>query len=184
MITVVSDASFHMITLQAQTLTWLNTQGDSPSDLCAHGTVLFVIDGLEFVTPTDEWTLSATAIYLLRTLEQDHTPDNQVGEHIFPCCGNSMYDVEDSKDVLIVGCQNGIDVSVVHRDGLVVVTSVDGDFRSVSESEWIEAVLRFSREVRSFYDSSAPKEPFDELQQAGFEKMMAEWDRRHPRSAS
>lgn len=171
-----------MITLQAKTLTWLNTLEDCPSDLCAHGRAQFVIDDLEFVAPTDEWTLSAAAIYLLRTLERDHTPDDQVGGHMFPCCGHGIFDAEDSPDVIITGCCNGIDFSVVHHDGLVTITRADGESRSKLESEWADAVYEFSNAVRQFYDLSAPKEPFDELQRKGFDKMMAEWDRRHPRS--
>ena len=173
----------HMITLHAQTLTWLNTLEDCPSDLCAHGKVHFAIDEVEFVTPSDgEWTLSAAAIYMLRTLERDHTPDNRVGEHMFPCCGRAMYDVEDSADVLIIECCNGVDFSVVHSDGRVTITSADGESGSVTESEWANAVHHFSDTVRQFYDSSAAKQPSDDHERKGFEKMMKEWDRHHPRS--
>lgn len=36
------------------------------------------------------WTLSAMAMHLLRTLEQDHEPENLVGEHLIPCCGHHI----------------------------------------------------------------------------------------------
>ena len=88
-----------MITLQATSLTWLNTEEDCPTDLCAHGKVHFAIDDIEFVAPAEEWTLSAAAIYLLRTLERDHTPANRVGDHLFPCCGHTIYADE--------GCEDG-----------------------------------------------------------------------------
>ncbi len=173
-----------MIKLHAQSLTWLNTTEDCPVDLCAHGTVYFAIDDLEFVVPGDgEWTLSASAIYLLRTLERDHTSIDQVGEHLFPCCGNGMYDVEESANVVIVGCCNGVDLSVVHRDCLVTITSAARESRSVTELQWANAVYHFSKSVRQFYDSSATKMPGDDHQRQGFEKMMKEWDRRLTRPA-
>jgi hypothetical protein len=174
-----------MITLLAQNLTWLNTDEDCPSDLCAHGTVCFAIDDLEFVAPSDgEWTLSAAAIHLLRTLDRDHVPDNPVGEKMIPHCGHGIYDEDDNADVIILGCDIGVDFSVVHGDGLVTITSAGGESRSVAQSQWANAVQQFSTAVRQFYDSSAAKKPFDDHERKGYEKMMSEWNRRHPRSTN
>ena len=170
-----------MITLKAETKTWLGTSDDCPSDLCAHGTVRFSVDGMTVVTPDDEWTISAAAIYLLRTLKNNHTPETPVGEHLFPCCGFTMYDMDGDDDVLIMGCLNGIDCSVLHRGESVDITTLAGETRSVSRTEWENAVLHFSADVRSFYDGSADKTPYDDVQRKGFAKMMSEWERRHPR---
>jgi hypothetical protein len=170
-----------MITLQAETKTWLNTSEDCPSDLCAHGTIRFSIDGMTVVSPDNEWTISAAAIYLLRTLDNSHTPDAPVCEHLFPCCGFTMYDMDGDDDVFIMGCVNGIDCSVIHRDDSIEITTVSGETRSVSKTEWKKAVLHFSSDVRGFYDASADKTPHDDVERKGFAKMMSEWERRHPR---
>lgn len=169
-----------MITLTPTNLKWLNTDGDCPEDLCAHSTVQFSVDGLEIVAPNEEWTVSASAIYLLRTLERDHLIDDPVGEHLFPCCGHSMFNVEDSDDVLIVGCPNGIDASIEHLDDKVRITSDSGESRIVLGSEWNTAVLEFSQSVREFYESSADKIPGDDVARDGFNRMLLEWERRHP----
>ena len=170
-----------MITLSANNLTWLNTTGDRPEDLCAHSKVRFTVDGLEIVAPDDEWTVSASAIYLLRTLERNHTKDDPVGEHLFPCCGFSMYEVDDSDDVLIVGCATGIDATIEHISDQVRITAESGESRTVPKSEWIQAVLQFSNSVRDFYESSAEKIASDDVARDGFNKMLLEWERRHPR---
>ena len=67
---------------------------EDPNDLCAHGTVEFSVDGVLLVTPEDgEWTVSATGLYLLRTLTDDHTPEASVceGNLLFPCCAFSVW---------------------------------------------------------------------------------------------
>ena len=170
-----------MIILSADNLKWLNTDDDSPGDLCAHSTVRFSIDGLDIVTPEDEWTVSASAIYLLRTLDRDHTKNEPVGQHLFPCCGHSMYDTADSNDVLIVGCPNGIDATIEHINDNIRITADNGESRIVSKSEWKNAVLKFSAAIRKFYDSSVEKIPGDDVARDGFNKMMLEWERRHLR---
>ena len=78
------DPIKQMITLKTESLNWLDTTNDCPTDLCAHGTVQFTIDDLEIVVPTDEWTVSAATIYLLRSLERDHPFDNIAGGPLFP----------------------------------------------------------------------------------------------------
>ena len=162
----------------------MNTTDDCPTDLCAYGKVQFSIDELEIVVPTEEWTLSAATIYLLRTLERDHTFENMAGGPLFPCCGFSMYDTEDSEDVLIVGCPNGIDASVLHENGAVKVTVQTGESKLISETVWKEAVLNFSTEIRRFYDSCAEKIPHDDVARKGYDKMLHEWQRRHPRKTN
>jgi hypothetical protein len=63
-----------------------------------------------------------------------------------------------------------------------MITLPDGESQFVREPEWKTTVLQFSSMVRNFYDSSTPKELFDDDERRGFEKMMSEWNRRHPRS--
>ncbi len=168
-----------MITLKPTRLHWLKDNGfDDPSDLCAHSPVHFEIDGKTIMDGTDvDTTVSAAAIYLLRTLERDHTRETRVGEHLFPCCGHAMFDTGDD-DVLICGCPNGTDLSLSHHaDGTVCLTANDGSVYTVYESEWRETVRAFSDLVRQFYCRSLPKTPA-KSDIDGYAKMMAEWDRR------
>jgi hypothetical protein len=169
-----------MITLVPTRLHWIKDDGiDDPCDLCAHSPVHFAIDGDILVSPTDgDATVSAAAIYLLRTLVREHTNENPVGEQLFPCCGHAMYDTGDD-DVLICGCPNGSDVIVTHDDNCTVrLTSATGKLYVVTSDEWRQAVNAFSDAVRSFYDHSLPKTPTNDMDSAGFAKMMAEWNRR------
>ena len=176
-----SQNNFIMIELLVQDLTWLNTADDSPEDTCAHGKIRLTVNGVELVSPTEEWTVSAAAIYFLRTLESDHNQTNRVCDHLIPCCGHTMWDLDDGDDVTIMGCDCGIDFDVEHGATGETTITKNGHQFEVSFQHYSEAVYRFSSEVRSLYESSAPKIHECEHDRQGFEKFIAEWDRRHPR---
>ena len=167
-----------MITLTPTRLHWLNDDGDDPSDLCAHSPVLLEVNGTALVTPADgDVTVSAAAVFLLRTLECDHTPEQPVGDQLFPCCGHAMFDTGED-DVVICGCNSGPDLSVVHQtDGLVQLQTPGGKAARVPLTDWREAVIHFCDQVSAFYDAALPKRrTSDDF--GGFEKMMTEWRRR------
>jgi hypothetical protein len=166
------------IILRPTNLHWIKGAVDDPADLCAHSPVDFRIDDVVLVSPTaGDWTVSAAALYLLRTLEYDDTRLDPVGEHLFPCCGHSMYDIDGEEDVAIAGCCNGIDFQVTHSDSDVVVVAGNDQIR-VPFVEWKEAVCAFSDAVRAFYERSSPKQRGDDLDWKGFQKFWSEWSRR------
>jgi hypothetical protein len=141
--------------------------------------VEFSIGESVLVKPGDgEWTVSAAALYLLRTLSQPHTKLQPIAEHLFPCCGNGIFEVEGQDDVQIVGCNSGIDFEVVQIDDEVLLTAKDGDQHRVTVSDWRRAVYEFSDAVRAFYAASPPKEPEDDWEQRSFRKFLSEWSRR------
>ena len=63
--------------IYADNLTWINDNKDDPEDLFLHGHAVVIIGNhkLEY-----EATVSATALYLLKTLTEDHIifEDNQM----------------------------------------------------------------------------------------------------------
>ncbi len=90
---------------------WLNSEPTDPSDLCSHGYIRLVIGG-EVIAPGDEreYTISTSALGLLRTLESDHSPERPVGSGtLILHCGMLM----------MLSCPVGIDWSVTHRGGRV-----------------------------------------------------------------
>ena len=167
-----------MITLRTDRLHWISDNGvDDPADLCAHSPVTCEINGEILASPDDgDWTVSASAIFLLRALERDHTKKSMVGDHIFPCCGHGIYDVGES-EVVICGCPSGIDFEIRHRHEIFEITTDDGRRIEVPEREWEDAVVRYSDQVMSFYERSKPKVPSDAEERKGFAAMMTEWNR-------
>jgi hypothetical protein len=169
-----------MVVLRPVSLRWINGAADDPADLCAHGDVEFLIDDDKLLEPADrDLTVSAAALYLLRTLSVPHTRETPVGDHLFPCCGFSMYDVEGEPDVVVCGCPSGEDFEVLHEaSGFgVVVRSSDGHEWAVGWPEWRSSVFSFADRVSDFYASCTPKQPAVD-DRAGFAKFAAEWERR------
>jgi hypothetical protein len=170
------------VVLRPVNLHWIQNAADDPADLCAHGDIEFRIgeDVLLDRTAGQDVTVSAAALYLLRTLSRPHTRTAPVGSQLFPCCGFAMFDMPGQDEVAICGCGSGADFEVDHRaDGSgVSVRSQDGRKWAVEWPEWKAAVFDFADRVSAFYAASAPKQPYDEESAAGFRKFVAEWLRR------
>jgi hypothetical protein len=161
-------------------LRWINGAADDPADFCAHGDIDFRIGCDTLLNPGGrELTVSAAALYLLRTLFVPHTRAAPVGDHLFPCCGFDLYDVAGEPDVVICGCPAGEDFEVLHQvsGAGVVVRASDGREWSVGWPEWRAAVYGFADRVSGFYASCSPKQVAAE-DAAGFAKFVAEWERR------
>lgn len=122
--------------------------------------------------------MSAAAIYLLRTLCRSHTKQEPVAEHLFPCCGNGLFQVEGQDDVLIIGCNGGTDVEIVLSGEQVQISGPDGTTHQVTLADWKSAVCGFSDAVMDFYEASPRREPADQEDRKGFDQFLKEWSRR------
>ncbi len=165
--------------IEVISINWI-TPTENNGDLCAHGHIRVMFDDVVVVDKdsSDGWTLSASALYHLRTLEKEHTKDSQVGEHLVPCCGNGLFAVNDSEDVLIVGCANGVDWEVRHKESMVELTLENGYTSTVSFNEYRKEVLSFVNTVEEFYDNHLPRVFNDDLDKKGYEQFWKEWHRR------
>lgn len=168
-----------MLTLLPTRLHWINDdRQDDPRDLCAHSPVAFEVRGrCLLAADAGSFTVSAAAVYLLRTLTREHTSAAPVGEHLFPCCGHALYDLGDP-DVVILGCPRGTNVWVTRPNGHTVRLSTDdGEQLDVGANDWSAAVVGFVDRVQQFYRQAAPKQPAA-ADAAGYAKMWSEWQRR------
>ena len=176
------------IELEAHDLHWIKGDKDDPGDYCAHGRVSFRINETVFVEPDRRWTLSASALYLLRTLEDSHAHSDDVtqGNYLFPCCGFNVFPTTRGKyKLFIIGCPNGIDVHIILQDDLVIVQSLNGKSEIVSFLEWMDAVFGFADQIMAFYQNSSPKEQYhDEDDRIGWTEFWKEWDYRRNKSYS
>ena len=62
------------------------------NDLCSHGDVRLVIGG-RVIAPGDgrsDYTISSSALALLRTLELDYASDPGADNHLILCCGMNL----------------------------------------------------------------------------------------------
>lgn len=168
-----------MVILRPINMRWIQGATDDPKDLCAHGDVEFRIGDDVLLDTGRDLTVSAAALYLLRTLAVPHSKAAPVGDHLFPCCGFAMWDLPGQDDVAICGCPNGEDFEVLHQVGGngVVIRAADSREWEVTWSDWRSAVFAFADSVSNFYAASSPKQPSDD-DAAGFTNFKAEWERR------
>lgn len=174
------------LVLESTNLGWLGDGHKADWDQCAHGTVTCAI-GRVAVTSRN-CNVTAAALFLLRTLEHDHTPLESVApsNQLFPCCGHSPWVATDGRFPTInLGCDNGDELWVRHAADGVVITQGELSER-VSGEQWHEAVVSFADKVRAFYDVSPPRRrargsDVDAMENAGWDAFWVEWIERRMR---
>lgn len=162
-----------MFKIDVTDFTWINGPEDDPKDLCLHGKVTAHI-GDEVME--DQGTVSASALYLLRSLSEDHQTGQE--NQMIPCCGHFMVASEDLSAVWISGCPNGTDWKVEQVSGGVKITTESGKETFVPMDAYRAEVFRFADKVESYYAACGPKEPYDDFQQKGYTAFWNEWHRR------
>jgi len=150
---------------------------DDPTDLCAHGHVLVKI-GDEVVADKDslDVTVSATALYLMRTIKNDYKKDDYASQ-LLPCCGHFII-ADDEKDfVNICGCPSGIDWTITHTDdNKIKHVSDSGKEAIIDKATYQKIVLDFADQVEKFYKTSLPKTvPTDDFDKKSYLTFWKEW---------
>lgn len=156
-------------------LRWINGEKDYAEDLCLHGHVVVNIgkEVLEY-----DATVSATALYLLKSITEDYIIYNDI--QMLPCCGFSMWLKNDgSEDIFIFGCPNRIDWSVIHENGMIKLITETGNEILILPNEYKKEVFKFADIIEKFYNNSTPKIlPKNELDRKGYIAFWKEWHRR------
>ena len=167
-----------MFQIDVDELEWIDGKADNPEDLCAHGHVVVRIgeEVFEYFA-----TVSASALYLLKSISEDHILGEE--EQMLPCCGFSIYARDEKLDTVdIIGCSNGIDWSVFHRENQVRIVTLSGKETILPLSEYRQIVYQFVDIVEAFYQRCSPKiRPQDKIDRDGYIAFWNEWHRRRGR---
>ena len=142
--------NFH---IDATGLHWLEGM-DERHDHCLHGNAVAVIGDrtLEY-----DCTVSSTALYLLKSLTEDHIIYEDANQ-MLPCCGHFVFPDKSGENVHICGCPNGEDWTIRHEDGAVKLILEDGYAVTVPLEDYRREVLAFVQKIEDFYNRSLPKE--------------------------
>lgn len=156
---------------------WINDDGIyDKADLCSHGE-LFIKIGTEILADSNSgsWSLSATGLYLLRTLKMDYNIED-FGNFLVPCCGHFLIPDDEKNYVTISGCNSGVDWNIKHINGNVHFTSLKGTEGILTFDQYKNMILDFTDKIELFYGNPNEKEvPNDEFDQNGFKQFWAEW---------
>lgn len=136
-------------------LYWIDGSKDNPDDLCLHGKMYTVI-GEQKLVHDGSVTVSASALYFLKTLTEDHiiNKDNQM----MPCCGHMIIPNEDGKTVTIAGCTQGVDWTVLHEGENVKIILEDGAKIIVPLEMYKNEVFKFADEISAFITITITKQ--------------------------
>jgi len=142
---------------------WIEPEPRSAlDDLCSHGDIRLVIGG-QVVAAGDgsgDYTISTSALALLRTLESDHSSGS--GDQLILHCGM----------LFMTSCPIGIDWSVTHASGAVHLSKIArcdeiGTVATFPEVEGVLAESEYRRQIVRFAEKA--KQPF-----AGVEKVFTD----------
>ncbi len=163
-----------MFQINVDNLGWIDNMENNCEDLCLHGHVVAYIGNkkLEYNA-----TVSATALYLLKSLTEDHIiyEDNQM----LPCCGFFLIADSTLENVTISGCPNGIDWSVIHKGEYIELILEDGPKTIVPIKEYQNTVFQFADKIEAFYQSSPTRIlPSNKFDRNGYIAFWNEWHRR------
>lgn len=158
-------------------LGWISGCDDDPHDLCLHGTVSVRI-GDELVADRYECTVSAFALHLLKSLDEDYRPHERPNR-MLPCCGNDFHVWGNT--AIVLGCPNGIDWSVLHA-GSVVRLATEATEVQMPLDDYRKVVFDFVDKVEAYYKACQPKQLWedDRVEREGYIMFWKEWNgRRH-----
>ena len=160
--------------ISADGLQWMGGAEDDPQDLCLHGRVCVQIG--ETVLE-DECTVSAAALYLLKTL----TEDKIMAPHdiqMLPCCGHTILPDEAGENVIILGCDTGTDWTTRHTGGMIRIELPSGRTELIDPTAYRDEVFRFADRIEAFYNACAPKTFEDDSEREAYAAFWREWRRR------
>lgn len=170
------------VELQPLSIHWLE-EGDPHDDQCVHGAIYLRLGDIVVSDGTDtDWTLSAAAFRLLRTITNDH--GRSIDEALIPHCGFTFWRIESATDGLMIpNCNICIDWIIRHTDSSQI-EHVLSDGRTVYTDliEWSRKVCDFSDQVFDFYQTAWPKNSYDEEDRVGFELFLNLWKERRQRA--
>lgn len=156
-------------------LYWIGGVKDDPKDLCLHGHLTVHIENTIL---DDHGTVSATALYLLKTLTEDKLMKKHEIQMI-PCCGHFIIANNDLTEVQISGCDNGTDWSTVHDGNNIKIIFSNGEHELIPFDLYKKEVFNFVDKIEAFYLSCTPKElPKDEFKKNGYIAFWNEWKSR------
>lgn len=163
--------TFH---IDALGLHWL--EGCESTDLCLHGDGIALIG--ERKVEYADCTVSSTALYLLKSLTEDHIMYREASQFL-PCCGHLIIPTDARENVHVCGCPNGEDWTVRHVGAAVELILEDGYTVTVPMDEYRREVLAFVQKIEDFYNTSEPRTlPEDASDRESYALFWKEWHRR------
>ena len=162
-----------MFQIKIEKLYWVDKSDKNPHDLCLHGDITIKLDNQNYYE--EESTLSAAALYLLKSLTKNHIAGKEI--YLFPHCGHTIIPNEELDTVQIYGCDTGLDWTILHEKNHIRIVTEDRHEAQLDFKEYQKTVFDFADQIESYYKKNDPKIFFDEFDQKGYSAFWTEWNR-------
>lgn len=145
--------------LQLLSQNWINDEPDEGRDFCSHGAILIKVNDRVISDESfGDWTVAASALRLMKSAIYGYDSEDELEMiphcgylRVFPSCPNNItWDTEVYGDLVLI---SNIQVSANDGKGIQVIS---GSFR-IDRCEYVDQVLRFAQEIRSFYERHIPR---------------------------
>lgn len=149
---------------------WIDKEKDNQDDLCSHG-LLFIKINDTIITDEkdDDWTISTTALQLLRTIENNH--DLKTDSPIVQHCGQIDF----------LGCPISINWESINKGDTIIISRAqklletnekytiyfNGLETVINKKSYIDEVINFTEIVIDFFKGHNP-EIEDELDRKNY----------------
>jgi hypothetical protein len=146
-------------------------------DRCAHGSICISIGAETIANGDNWWNLSATGIHLLRTLFENHTNENKVGDVLVPFEGHHLNHFPDSRIHVETGgaYDLGSDWYVEHIDDTVKLSTSNQSI-TIPWENYKNEVLKLVISVETLFNNSEDRTlPEDEYDKDAYLKFWSEW---------
>ncbi|MBO5224167.1 MAG: hypothetical protein J6C23_06630 [Clostridia bacterium] len=150
-----------------------DTQKEREYDYCAHGKIVFKIDGHNLSNEVSYWCASVSAYRFLRSIFENHFIGAE--EQMIPCCGHFLIPSHGGSGVIISGCPNGIDFDVIHKDNDVIIRTQSGVEYTVTFEDYKATVLSYVKQIQDFYLQNPPRQFENKFDQDGFSAFCCDW---------
>lgn len=173
--------------IELKKIHWLKNYGNEDEfDLCAHGKISVTIGNQLIVNNTeledDWWSLTATAIHLLRTLEANHLPEALVGACLVPREGHHINHHKGNPVVhfeTAYSMEEGRNWWVMHENKEVKLITESLNETTMTFDDYKIQILKFVDKVQQFYKESKPKVlPKEVYDGEVYIRMWKEWKNR------
>ena len=163
-----------MFCIEIKRLYWIKETEDYPNDLCLHGDVVINLCNKR---SEESCCASAAALYLLKAIEEDHIPKS--GNQLFPCCGHFIIANEHLDKVEILGCNNGLDWSIIHKNDIVNFVTESNTAEHMHIEDYKTVVFNFADAIEKYYLNCTQKNiPQDKFEKDGYIAFWNEWHKR------
>lgn len=160
---------------------WLDSEDSSHTDLCSHGEFEIIIGNQVIVGEKDglDWTISTSALSLLRSIEPYHHEEGRYCEKILHC-----------GQLLMLSCPICIDWDLIYEDDSVTLKNIHKQFSvntedviyfkdiniKVDRKTYAKEILKVAEEVKQFFDNQPKRIFYDEWESTSWETFWLEFN--------